>query len=148
MTSGAFRSTNLRKRLLRLIIRRYKSFRSLVAKFPLSSRTNGRRSGGITGITSSTIHSGLLSLSRIDSTIFKRLVRSFRFCFDPVSANSARRLLEMVTRSISPSSSRTASAPIAAVKLVGPNSAFAARYSSSVSSCCFSSSEVPGSVTT
>ena len=40
----------------------------------------------MTGITSSTIHSGRLSLSRIDSTIFRRLIKSFFFCFDPVSS--------------------------------------------------------------
>ena len=37
-----------------------------MAKLPESNSTSGRKSGGITGITSSTIHSGLLSLSRID----------------------------------------------------------------------------------
>ena len=39
-----------------------------VAKLPLSSSTSGRRSGGITGMTSRTIHSGLLSESRRAST--------------------------------------------------------------------------------
>ena len=36
----------------------------------------------MTGITSSTIHSGRLSLSRMASTIFRRLMRSFFFCFE------------------------------------------------------------------
>ena len=42
----------------------------------------------MTGITSSTIHSGLLSRSRSASTIFSRLIRSLAFCFEPVSLSS------------------------------------------------------------
>jgi hypothetical protein len=48
----------LLRRLLRLMTRRYRSFRSDVAKRPPSSGTSGRRSGGMTGITSRIIHSG------------------------------------------------------------------------------------------
>ena len=51
-------SINLRKRLFLMITRRYKSFKSEVAKRPPSKGTRGLRSGGITGTTSSTIHSG------------------------------------------------------------------------------------------
>jgi hypothetical protein len=40
--------------------RRYRSFRSLVAKRPPSSCTIGRISGGMTGTTSRIIHSGRL----------------------------------------------------------------------------------------
>ena len=58
--SGAIKSNKRFKRLLRLITRRYKSFRSEVAKRPPSSGTNGRKSGGRTGNTVITIHSGLL----------------------------------------------------------------------------------------
>ena len=96
ITSGAFRSTSFFSRLLRLMMRRYRSFKSLVAKLPESSSTSGRRSGGMTGITSSTIHSGLLSLSRIASTIFSRLIRSLAFCFEPVSTSSTRRSLRQL----------------------------------------------------
>ena len=100
MTSGALRSTSFFSRLLRLMMRRYRSFKSLVAKLPESSSTSGRRSGGITGITSSTIHSGLLSLSRIASTIFSRLIRSLVFCFDAgLDAARSRRSFESCTRS-------------------------------------------------
>ena len=55
----------------------------------------------MTGITSSTIHSGLLSLSRIASTIFSRLIRSFFFCFELVSISSARSSCDSFTRSSS-----------------------------------------------
>ena len=41
-------SINRFKRLLRIITRRYKSFKSEVAKRPPSNGTNGRNSGGIT----------------------------------------------------------------------------------------------------
>ena len=58
ITSGALISISRRKRLLRIITRRYKSFKSEVANLPPSSGTSGRKSGGITGTTSSTIHSG------------------------------------------------------------------------------------------
>src|SRR5690606_14475515 len=58
ITSGALISINLFKRLLRMITRRYKSFKSDVAKRPPSSGTSGRNSGGITGITLRIIQSG------------------------------------------------------------------------------------------
>ena len=148
ITSGAFRSTNFRSRLLRLIMRRYKSLRSLVAKLPESSRTRGRKSGGMTGTTSRTIHSGLLSLSRIDSTIFSRFVRSLAFCLDPVSLRSFRNCSDNFTRSSAVSSLRIASAPITASKAPSPYCSRAARNSSSVSNCCFSRSVSPASTTT
>ena len=58
--SGASNSNKRPKRLLRLITRRYKSFKSEVAKRPPSSGTKGLKSGGRIGNTLSTIHSGLL----------------------------------------------------------------------------------------
>src|SRR5205814_1365074 len=115
MTSGALRSTSFFKRLLRLMIRRYRSFRSLVAKLPLSSSTSGRRSGGITGITSMTIHSDLFSELRIASIIFKRLVRSLIFCLLLVFSIASRTRPCSVCRSSWPSSFLMASAPISAV---------------------------------
>src|SRR5271165_6171552 len=60
ITSGACSSISFFKRLLRLMTRRYRSLRSEVAKRPPSSGTRGRSSGGMTGITSRIIHSGLL----------------------------------------------------------------------------------------
>jgi hypothetical protein len=62
MISGAFSSSSRARRLLRLMTRRYRSFRSEVAKRPPSSGTSGRRSGGSTGSTSMTIQSGLMPL--------------------------------------------------------------------------------------
>src|ERR687897_81243 len=51
MISGAPSSSSRLSRLLRLMTRRYRSFRSEVAKRPPSSWTIGRRSGGMTGRT-------------------------------------------------------------------------------------------------
>src|SRR5829696_4799085 len=90
MTSGALRSTSFLSRLFRLMIRRYRSFRSLVAKLPESNRTSGRRSGGMTGMHSRTIHSGLLLESRRASMIFSRLTKSRCFCLDALSFRSER----------------------------------------------------------
>ena len=65
-----------------MITRRYKSFKSEVAKRPPSSGTNGRNSGGITASTFTIIHSGLLTslLSRKASTTCKRFNASFLRC--------------------------------------------------------------------
>ena len=62
MTAGEFISISFFKRLFLEITRRYKSFKSLVANLPPSRASIGLKSGGMTGITSNTIHSGLLSL--------------------------------------------------------------------------------------
>jgi hypothetical protein len=56
--SGARSSIRRFRRLLRLMTRRYRSFRSDVAKRPPSSGTSGRSSGGRTGTMSRIIHSG------------------------------------------------------------------------------------------
>src|SRR5690606_33141142 len=86
ITSGALISINLFKRLLRMITHRYKSFKSEVAKRPPSSGTNGRNSGGITGIAFKIIQEGLFSLfslaSRNDSTTCKRLSASILRCLE------------------------------------------------------------------
>ena len=58
--SGAFNSRSCFKRLFRLMTRRYKSFKSEVAKRPPSKGTIGLKSGGITGTTFKIIHSGLI----------------------------------------------------------------------------------------
>ena len=100
-----------------------------MAKLPLSSRTSGRRSGGMTGMTSSTIHSGLLVLSLSASTRRRRLVMSLARCLECVVASSSRSSFgrawagpELCSRS------RTASAPILAVKR-SPYCSCAVRYS-------------------
>src|SRR5690606_9186825 len=72
ITSGAFISTNLFRRLLRIMTLLYRSFRSDVANRPPSNGTRGLSSGGITVLTFMIIHSGRFSLlswdSRRDST--------------------------------------------------------------------------------
>ena len=79
MISGACSSSSRLRRLLRLMTRRYRSFRSDVAKRPPSSCTIGRRSGGSTGSVVMIIHSGRLPLLRNDSTTRRRLVAFLRF---------------------------------------------------------------------
>ena len=58
--SGALSSRSLLSRLFLLITLLYKSFKSEVANLPPSRGTRGLRSGGKTGKTVITIHSGLL----------------------------------------------------------------------------------------
>ena len=82
MISGAPRSSRRFKRLLRLITRRYKSFKSDVAKRPPSSWTIGRKSGGITGTASSTIAAGEPPVERNALTTLRRL--SARVFFWPL----------------------------------------------------------------
>src|SRR5450432_368129 len=96
MTSGARCRISFCRRLLRLITRRYKSFRSDVAKRPPSNGTSGRRSGGITGMTSRIIHSGLLRTPpaspdpRNASTILRRFSICFFRCCDVSTPNCVR----------------------------------------------------------
>ncbi|EJW98868.1 hypothetical protein EVA_13025 [gut metagenome] len=61
MMFGVPRSNSFFRRLLRVMTRRYKSFKSLVAKRPPSNCNIGLKSGGITGMFWRIIHSGLLS---------------------------------------------------------------------------------------
>ena len=68
----------------------------------------------MTGMHSSTIHSGRLSLSRSASTTLSRLVRSLIFCLLEVSTSSWRSCLDSETRSSRIKSLRTASAPMSA----------------------------------
>ena len=65
-------------RLLRLMTRRYRSFRSEVAKRPPSSWTIGRRSGGMTGRTDRIIHSGRVPERRNASIRRRRLIAFLR----------------------------------------------------------------------
>src|SRR5881396_3813932 len=78
MTSGARCRMSFCSRLLRLMTRRYRSFRSDVAKRPPSSGTSGRRSGGITGTTARIIHSGRLPEFLNADTTFRRFDIFFR----------------------------------------------------------------------
>src|SRR5438270_337154 len=117
MTSGARCRISFCSRLLRLITRRYKSFRSEVAKRPPSSGTSGRRSGGITGTTVRIIHSGLLFDCENASISLRRLASFFGLSSVVASAISTRRSAAIFCRSSARSMSRIASAPILAVTL-------------------------------
>jgi len=119
MTSGARNSINFFKRLLRLMTRRYKSFKSDVAKRPPSNGTRGRNSGGMTGITSRIIHSGLFP-------DFKKLVATFNrfeylsfFCCDVSSFIRTRRSVASSSIWTIDKSSLIASAPILATNCAG-----------------------------
>ena len=145
--SGACISINLFKRLLRMITRRYKSFKSDVATCPASNVTNGRISGGITGIISGNIHCGSVLESKKDSTNFNCLMIDLRLDSDFVSANSARKRVLSSPISRFAIMERIPSAPIPTWKESSPNSSMAAWYSSSlITSYCFKLVK-PGSVT-
>ncbi len=147
MMSGAARSNRRLRRLLRLITRRYKSFRSDVAKRPPSSGTRGRKSGGRTGSTVMIIHSGLLPDCWNDSSSFKRLVIFLRLVSELIDGSSSRIAATSASTSRCLSRSNTASAPILASNS-SPCSSNASRYSSSLSSWLRSRVVMPGSVTT
>ena len=145
--SGAARSNRRFKRLLRLITRRYRSFRSDVAKRPPSSGTNGRRSGGSTGSTFMIIHSGLLPEIANASINLRRLVIFLRLVSELVDSNSSRICSMSWFRFRSCSKASTASAPIFASNS-SPHSSRLSRYCSSVSIMPRSSAVIPGSITT
>ena len=132
MMSGAFSSKRRFKRLLRLMTRRYRSFKSDVAKRPPSKGTRGRRSGGSTGKTVITIHSGLLPESRKDSNSFRRLDIFLSLVSEPVCGISARSSSISPSTSMSFNRSCTASAPILAINS-SPYCSRALKYSSSSS---------------
>ena len=90
MMSGARSSISRFRRLLRLMTRRYRSFRSDVAKRPPSSGTSGRSSGGITGTTSRIIQSGRAPDSANASISFSRFTSFLRLASLVVSFRSAR----------------------------------------------------------
>ena len=143
--SGAPSSRSLLSLLFLLITLLYKSFKSDVANLPPSSWTIGLMSGGITGITSSIIHSGRLPDCLKASSTSRRFKRRMLFC--PVaSSSSARSSSQVLSRSISQSSFFIASAPMPASKSFSYFSRIS-RYCFSFKSCFFSSGVVPGSVT-
>ena len=106
MMSGAFSSSSRRRRLLRLMTRRYRSFKSDVANRPPSSGTSGRRSGGSTGSTVMTIHSGLLFDSRNDSSSFKRFDSRLILVSEFVPGDVVANLVDLDARGSSPRASR------------------------------------------
>ena len=84
--AGALISTNLFNLLFLIITLLYRSLRSEVANLPPSSGTRGLNSGGITGITFTTIHSGRFSFlsfpSLNDSTTWSLLSASVFLCLE------------------------------------------------------------------
>ena len=145
MISGAFSSSSRARRLLRLMTRRYRSFRSEVAKRPPSSGTSGRRSGGSTGRTCSTIQLGLMPERLKASITFWRFAFFLIFSSEPVM--SSRIFSISASRSMSSSSFLTPSAPISATNS-SPYSMRFASWSSSVMMLNFFSGVMPGSTTT
>ena len=106
------------KRLLRLMIRRYKSFKSDAAKRPPSSGTSGRKSGGMTGKTLKIIHSGRLPLSLNSSIVLMRrtsLVRSTSLC---VSLSCACKAGISLSKSMPSNNVRMAGAPMSTLRRV------------------------------
>ena len=115
MISGAFKSSRRRKRLFRLITRRYRSFKSEVAKRPPSNATRGRKSGGRTGNTSIIIHFGSLPEDWNASNTFKRFVMFLILVSDEVAPNSSRKRSTSLLIFTSTRSSLIASAPMPAL---------------------------------
>ncbi len=149
INDGARCSNCFFKRLFLFKIRRYKSFKSVVANLPPSSWTIGRRSGGITGITSITIHSGLLSLFKKASATSKRLIIFSFLCLVAVFNSN---LNSATTSSKCSSSSRSncliASAPVNDLKLPRPNLLSKSLFSCSVKILpLVNPSILPGSIT-
>ena len=148
MTSGACSSINFFRRLLRLITRLYRSLRSDVANRPPSSGTKGRSSGGITGMTSRIIHSGLFPDLRKLSTTRSRLANLSFFCCD-----TSVFILSRISR-LSPSmstflsSSLMPSAPIIATNFPGNSWSNWRLRSSVITSLWRRSATSPGSTIT
>ena len=88
--SGALRSNSLLRRLFLLITRRYRSFKSEVAKRPPSRGTNGLKSGGSTGNTVRIIHSVLLPEAINASNNLSLLVNFLSFVSEEVLGISSR----------------------------------------------------------
>ncbi len=128
--SGAPKSIKCFKRLLRLMTRRYKSFKSEVAKRPPDSCTIGRRSGGITGRMVINIQSGLILAFLKPSTTRKRLMALLRR-LPLVSAISSRKSSTNWSKSTSRTISSTASAPIPTRKWSMASYSISLMYSSS-----------------
>ena len=112
--SGAPNSSNLFNLLFRFITLLYKSFKSEVAKRPPSNCTIGLKSGGITGIISNTIHSGLQLDLRNASTICNLLI-IFLVFWPVVFFNSSRSSRVNLSKVNSFNNSLIASAPIPAL---------------------------------
>ena len=93
-----------------------------MANLPPSRGTKGLNSGGITGTTSSIIHSGFEPDSIKDSTNFNLFTSFFLLISEPVLIKSSRILTISSSKFISVKIFFIASAPIAISKPSSPNS--------------------------
>ena len=144
--SGALSSRSLFNLLFLFITLLYRSLRSDVAKRPPSKGTSGLRSGGKTGKTVITIHSGLLP-ELLNASKSLSLLESFlSLVSELVWGISSLMILISSSMSSSWSNPWIASAPISALKS-SPYSSKASTNSSSVRIWPFSRSVNPGSVT-
>ena len=143
--SGAPSSRSLLSLLFLLITLLYKSFKSEVANLPPSSCTIGLMSGGITGITSRIIHSGLLPES-LSASITSSLLTILIFFCPEASFSFFLKSAESSSRSMSDRSFLIASAPMPASNLY-PNCSFASLYCCSLNISLYPRPVSPGSVT-
>ena len=144
---GAPKLKSLFNLLFLLISLLYKSFKSEVANLPPSRGTRGLKSGGITGITSNTIHSGLLLEFKNASTIFNFATIDFCLVSDLVSARFCLSLNAISSKFIFCNISLIAPAPISALKF-SPNLFIISSYCSSDKICPYFNGVSPGSRTT
>ena len=118
ITAGASISNKRCKRIFLLSTRRYSSLRSELAKRPPSSGTNGRKSGGNTGNTSSTIHSGRkFACNRPANTRILRMILS-RAATEAVLRYSSSNTSISAFKSIKDKSALIASAPVSALNSI------------------------------
>ena len=144
--SGAPSSSNLFNLLFLFITLLYKSFKSDVANLPPSNCTIGLKSGGITGTTCITIHSGLLFESLNDSTV-SNLFTSFALFCSLAFSSSFFNFADNLSRSISDNRVLIGSAPISALNEPFPNFSTASTYSFSDNTWAFDKVVDPLSVT-
>ena len=146
MISGAPSSSNLFNLLFLFITLLYKSFKSDVANLPPSNCTIGLKSGGITGTTFITIHSGLFPDCLNASTV-SNLFINFAFLCSLAFSKSFSIEAVNFSKSISSNSFLIASAPISALNDFLPYFSSASWYSFSFKIWHFSNPDVPLSVT-
>ena len=108
-----------------------------MAKRPPSRGTSGRSSGGITGKTVRTIHSGLFPDSLRALTIFNLFASFFILVSDVTVFNPVLSSSSSLFKSTSSRSFLTASAPIPASKASEPYSSFNSEYLSSETTSFF-----------
>ena len=147
MISGAPSSSNLFNLLFLFITLLYKSFKSDVANLPPSNCTIGLKSGGITGTTFITIHSGLFP-DFLNASTVSNLFINFAFLCSLADSKSFSISADSLSKSTRSSNFLIASAPISALNDFLPYFSSASWYSFSFNTWHSSSPDVPLSVTT